>query len=147
VLNYRRFRQSRIAFSLMGLAGVGVMLVGLFPEDTIYGAHIAGADLAFLLGNIALVIFGLTLRAPRWFRWFSVAFGVVALVALVLFLTHHRFFLGLGGMERVVAYPQTIWLIAFGLFMPKYADLGHGPDLEPALSRGRGRGPVHSAQS
>jgi hypothetical membrane protein len=124
-LNYQRFRQSRVGFSLMGVAGVGVMLVGLFPEDTVYGAHVAGADLAFLLGNIALVIFGATLRAPRWFTRYTSASGVVPLVALGLFLSHNRFFLGLGGMERVVAYPQTIWLIVFGLFWPEYGQRGY----------------------
>src|SRR4051794_39648802 len=64
-----------------------------FPEDTVYGAHVAGADLAFLLGNIALVIFGATLRAPRWFTRYTSASGVVPLVALGLFLSHNRFFL------------------------------------------------------
>jgi hypothetical membrane protein len=115
VLLYRWLRASRTGFSLMGLAGVGVMLVGVFPEDTVYSAHIAGADLAFLLGNVALIVFGLTLRVPRWFGWSSIASGAVALVALVLFLTHRRFWLELGGMERLVAYPQTVWLVAFAL--------------------------------
>jgi hypothetical membrane protein len=114
-LLYREFRGSRTGFSLMALAGVGAMLVGVFPEDTIYWAHIAGADLAFLLGNVALIVLGLTLRVSRWFSWYSIASGTVALVALVLFLTHHRFFLELGGMERLVAYPQTIWLVAFAV--------------------------------
>lgn len=116
-LLYRELRGSRTGFLLMGTAGAGAVLVGLFPEDTTYWAHIAGADLAFLLGNIALIVFGRRLPLPRWLRWYSIASGAVALVALCLFLTHHRFFLELGGMERVVAYPQTIWLIVFGLYM------------------------------
>jgi hypothetical protein len=57
----------------MALAGVGAMLVGVFPEDTIYWAHIAGADLAFLLGNVALIVLGLTLRVSRWFSWYCIA--------------------------------------------------------------------------
>ncbi len=122
VLLYQQLRSSRVGFSLMAVAGIGAMLVGLFPEDTIFWAHITGADLAFLVGNIALIAFGFTLRMPRWFKWYSVASGVVALVAMYLFLSYHRFFLGLGGMERVVAYPQTIWLIVFGLYMLKNRD-------------------------
>jgi hypothetical membrane protein len=117
VLLHREFRGSRAGFSLMALAGVGAMLVGVFPEDTIYWAHIAGADLAFLLGNVALIVLGLTLRVSRWFSWYCIASGTVALVALVLFLTHHRFFWELGGMERLVAYPQTIWLVAFAVLV------------------------------
>jgi hypothetical membrane protein len=116
-LVYQEVRRSRVGFALMGTAGVGAVLVGLFPEDTIYWAHITGADLAFLVSNIALIVFGLTLRLPNWFSWYTIASGAVALLALCLFLTHNRFFLGLGGMERVVAYPQTIWLIVFGLYM------------------------------
>ena len=119
VLMYQEFHRSQVGFCLMAVAGVGAILVGLFAENTIYWAHIAGADLAFLLSNIALIFFGLSLCLPRWFRWYSLASGAVALVALCLFLTHNRFFLGLGGMERVAAYPQTIWLIVFGLYMSK----------------------------
>jgi hypothetical membrane protein len=119
VLIYQEVRKSLVGFCLMGAAGVGAVLVGLFPENTIYWAHIAGADLAFLLSNIALIIFGFGLRLPRGFSWYSIGSGAVALVALCLFLTHNRFFLGLGGMERVVAYPQTIWLIVFGRYMSR----------------------------
>jgi len=116
-LLYSKLRRSRVGFSLMALAGIGAILVGIFPEDTVFWAHIAGQDLAFVLGNIALIVFGLTLRFPRWFRWYSIVSGVVALVALILFLSHNRFFLGLGGMERVVAYPLIIWLIVAGVYI------------------------------
>jgi hypothetical protein len=56
----------------------------------------------------------------------------VALVALCLFLTHHRFFLGLGGMERVVAYPHTIWLMAFGLYLLKRRNRSAAEDVVAA---------------
>jgi hypothetical membrane protein len=118
-LMYQELRKSRVGFSLMAVAGAGAILVGFIPLNTIYWAHIAGADLAFVLSNIALIVFGLSLRLPRWFSWYSIASGAVALVALCLFLSHTDLFLGLGGMERVVAYPQTIWLIVFGLYMSK----------------------------
>ena len=71
----------------------------------------------FALGNAALVILGVSLPVPRLFKIFTIAAGLLALSALLLF--QNRIFLGLGegGMERVVAYPQTIWLIIFGLYM------------------------------
>lgn len=124
VLLYAQLRRSRVAFSLMAAAGVGALIVGIFPEDSVFWAHIAGQDLAFIFGNIALIIFGLTLRFPRWFKWYSVASGSVALVALFLFLSHHRFFLELGGMERVVAYPLIIWLIVAGAYTATKRDRG-----------------------
>jgi hypothetical membrane protein len=114
ILLYQTYRRSIVGFWLMGLAGIGAILVGIFPEDTVYWAHIVGQDLAFVFGNIALIVFGFTLGFPRLFRWFSIASGTVALVALVLFLSHQRFFLELGGMERLVAYPLLIWLIVTG---------------------------------
>lgn len=117
VLLYQQFRKSRAGFSMMAISGIGAFLVGLFPEDTVFWAHITGQDLAFLFGNIALIIMGLRLPLPRWLKWYSVASGVVALSGMYLFLSHHRFFLGLGGMERVAAYPQIIWLVVFGLYM------------------------------
>ena len=117
VLFLQELRRSRTGFLLMAVAGLGAMLVGFFPEDTVYWAHVTGADLAFLVGNVALIAFGLSRGFPRWLRWYAAGSGVVALVALYLFLSHHRFFLGLGGMERVVAYPQTIYLIVFGAYM------------------------------
>ena len=117
LLFLQEFGHSRTGFVLMAVAGLGAMLVGLFPEDTVYWAHITGADLAFLVGNVALIAFGFSRGFPRWLRWYATGSGVVALVALFLFLSHHRFFMGLGGMERVVAYPQTIWLIVFGAYM------------------------------
>jgi hypothetical membrane protein len=121
-LMYQQFYKSRVGFWMMGISGVGAILVGIFPEDTIFWTHILGQDLAFLFGNIALIVIGLKLGLPRWLRWYSVTSGAVALVGMVLFLSKHRFFLELGGMERVAAYPQIIWLIVTGLYMLKNRD-------------------------
>lgn len=117
VLIHQDVRHSGAGFTMMTVAGVGAVLVGLFPENTVYWAHLTGADLAFLVGNAALVVFGLSRDFPTWLRRYATASGVVALAALVLFLTHHHLFLGLGGMERVVAYPQTLWLIITGIYL------------------------------
>ncbi len=116
---FRRSPQSAIGFSFMALAGFGTALVGLFPENTVSSLHILGAALPFLTGNIALLIFGGVLNMPQPLRFYTILSGVVALVALSLFLTHTYLGLGQGGMERVLAYPQTIWLIVFGLYMSR----------------------------
>jgi hypothetical protein len=35
----------------------------------------------------------------------------------VFFASSHYLGLGEGGMERIVAYPQTLWLIFFGTYL------------------------------
>jgi hypothetical membrane protein len=121
-LIYQEFAKSKLnkaAFTCMALAGFGTILVGIFPENTINLLHSAGALLPFLLGNTALIIFGFSLGLQGKFKTYTITSGVIALAALVLFTTHIYLGLGLGGMERLVAHPQTVWLIAFGVYMSK----------------------------
>jgi hypothetical membrane protein len=75
--------------------------------------------LPFVLGNIALLIFAFSLGLSRIFKIFTVILGTVALLALPFFFAKVYFGLGFGGMERLVAYPQAVWLIAFGIYMNK----------------------------
>jgi hypothetical protein len=71
-----------------GNAGISAIIVGLFPEDTTFWAHMLGQDLALILGNLARIVFGFTVQFPHWFNWYSIASGALAQVALTLFLTH-----------------------------------------------------------
>lgn len=102
---------------LLALSGLGTILVGLYPENTIASLHVIGASLPFLLGNIALIILGLNLDIPKALRVYTIASGSIALVALALFLSGSYLGLGHGGMERLVAYPQTIWMIVYGIYL------------------------------
>lgn len=107
--------------SLVGLggmvaAGLGTMVVGLYPENTIGFIHGAGAALPFVLGNIAMLLLATQLRLPTWLKYYSYFSGLAGLTALVLFTTQTYLGIGLGGMERVVAYPQTIWMILVGIY-------------------------------
>lgn len=116
---FSKSRRSAVGFSCMAVAGLGSILVGLFPENTISFMHILGASLPFLLGNIGMIVLGKTLDVSRSLRYFTLLSGMTGLVSLVLFLVHYYLGLGIGGMERVVAYPQTVWLIIFGLYASK----------------------------
>ncbi|HYH36284.1 MAG TPA: DUF998 domain-containing protein [Candidatus Saccharimonadales bacterium] len=109
---------SRLGFSCVALSGIGSILVGAFPENTVSQAHVIGAALPFLLGNIGMVLLGFSLvRLPAALRILTVLCGCLGLIALILFLTHMYAGLQIGGMERIVSYPLTIWMILFGNYV------------------------------
>ncbi|HET7319974.1 MAG TPA: DUF998 domain-containing protein [Candidatus Saccharimonadales bacterium] len=119
-LIYQEFRKSTgsfLGFSLMGYAGIGTLLVGLFPENTIPPMHVLGAIFGLLIGNISLVVLALVLKTVRpGLRLYTFLSGMFSIVAFALFSLHIYLGLGAGTMERLVSYPQTFWLILFGLY-------------------------------
>lgn len=121
LLIYTMFQKTNwtlIGFVLMSLSGFGTLLVGLFPENTISGLHQFGALLSLGIGNLAIIIIGLSLRGIRKeFRIYTVLSGVVSLAAFALFVGDIYLGIGRGGMERVTSYLFTIWMISFGLYM------------------------------
>jgi hypothetical membrane protein len=108
----------RLAVPLFVAAGLGVVMVGVYPENENINNHSIGAGINFMAGNAALILFGLavppTSRQPQ-FVGFSIAAGIVGLVATVLFVSRHDLALGPGGIERLAAYTITIWQIVAGL--------------------------------
>lgn len=122
LLIYQEFKEtsfSLVGFSFMLMAGIGTVLVGLFPENTISTTHIIGAFLPFFIGNIGIVILGSVLVLPKSLRIYTLLTGIIALIALVFFISNTFLGIGKGGMERIVAYPQTVWLIVFGVYISK----------------------------
>ena len=122
LLTRQAFRHTGLALAAricFVVAGAGVALVGLFPENVNMTLHAAGAGLNFVLGNAALVLFGLTVTpaAGRSWRWPGIAAGCVGLAGTVLFVSGVYLGLGAGGMERVAAYPMPLWQIAMGLML------------------------------
>lgn len=122
-LIYQEFKENRISFvgfTCMGLAGLGSSLVGLFPENTVPLMHAVGAILALGVGNIGIGILSVGLqRIPLPLRMYTLLTGVVTILAFCLFIANQYLGLGQGGMERLASYPQTVWLIFFGLYMTK----------------------------
>ena len=117
-----QFRNRAITI-LFIIAGAGALGVGVFPENTflVNGTpvlHTLSAASAFLFGGItAISTFKIT-KPP--FRYLSIALGVAALTALVLFgLTRYSGGLGLGegGMERMIVYPTVLWMISMGGYL------------------------------
>lgn len=109
-----------VALAMMSLAGIGTMLVGFFPENRNATIHTFGASFPFLLGNISLLLFAKALKEYSIkFKIYSFVSGSLGLIALALYLSQSYLFFGSGGTERIVAYPQTIWMIVFGLIVIK----------------------------
>lgn len=99
------------------IAGIGVMGVGLFPED-VPVLHTVSSLIAFLFSGLSAVISYKVEKPP--FSYFSVVLGAVTLLALLLFTSGNFLGLGVGGMERMIAYPALLWVIGFGGYL-----LGH----------------------
>lgn len=97
---------------LLGANGLGLFLVGVFPEPT--GApHLVAALITFLGGGGAAVASSRASEGP--FRYVAGILGIVALVFLGLFFTAGSVAgLGLGGTERWIAYPVLVWTAGFG---------------------------------
>ncbi len=116
----RERRAAMFGFSLMALGGVGSILVGFFPENHNRTMHILGAFLAIAIGNVAILVLGGVLTLPESMRRSMLMFSSLALVALLCFAAHRSFGIGRGTMERIAAYPVTIWLITFGLYIWRF---------------------------
>jgi hypothetical membrane protein len=107
---HRAFRWTP-ATVLIALAGIGALGVGLFPETTGIWHGIFSLIVFLFAGLSAIVTFRFQ-KKPM--AYFSVILGVVALVALILFVGDIYLGLGPGGMERMIVYPVLLWVIGFG---------------------------------
>ena len=116
----RERRAAMFGFGLIALGGLGSILVGFFPENENRTMHIIGAFLAIAIGNIAILLLGAVLTLPESMRRSMLMFSSLALAALLCFASHRSFGIGRGTMERIAAYPVTIWLITFGLYIWRF---------------------------
>ena len=106
-----------VGFVALTISGVGTALVGFMPENRAPVLHAIAAALPFLVGNLGVAILAGSLRMSPAFRLYTWLSGLGPLVALGFFVGQDFLGLGRGGMERVVAYPQTIWLMVFGSYL------------------------------
>jgi hypothetical membrane protein len=109
-----------VGFTLVAVGGFGSILVAFFPENENGTMHIIGAALAIGVGNVAILVLGAILILPESMRRAMLLFSSLALVALVCFASHRYFGIGHGTMERIAAYPVTIWMITFGLYIWRF---------------------------
>jgi hypothetical membrane protein len=113
----RGFR--RVAMPILtALTGVGIVGVGVFPGN--YGnLHALFALLIFSAGGLAAIVSYTVQNLP--FSVVSIILGVVSLFMLVLYMVlgdnSPMASLGLGGIERWVAYPILAWTMSFGGYL------------------------------
>lgn len=111
----QRGSRRTVAAIFMALFGIGVLGVGIFPGN--YGSiHAVFALLTFAAGGVAAITTLTVTTAP--FRYLSVLLGIVALVVLALHFalgdSSPLAGLGIGGVERWVAYPIMLWATGLG---------------------------------
>jgi len=112
----RQVIQNKVFPTFLVLCGIGAMGVGIFPED--FGTiHFAVSLMAFLFGALSAITSYKFQKPPLSF--FAVILGLISLVALILFGLKIDLGLGVGGMERMIAYPILLWAIGFGGYQIK----------------------------
>jgi hypothetical membrane protein len=109
----------RLLTLLLVLTAIGAMGVGVFTED--YGQmHTLVSLIVFLFGGLSSVASFRLLKKPLSF--IAVVLGFISLGALVLFAGAIDLGLGVGGMERMIAYPILLWGAGFGGYLIAYSE-------------------------
>jgi hypothetical membrane protein len=110
-----------IALLLIGASGVGVFIVGLAPEDVSPKLHFIGAVENFLSCNAGMTAMGIAMlswtRATRLTGLIVFSLGATGLLALGFLAMRIYPGLGVGGMERLTAYPFPLWLAGMGALL------------------------------
>lgn len=107
--------RDRILASLLLVAGIGAVGVGLFPETYGY-IHTVFSAIAFLPASV-LPIAGIRVLRELWQRALSVVLGLLSVASLVLFVLKIDMGLGVGGVERMIVYPVLFWGLFFSGFL------------------------------
>jgi hypothetical membrane protein len=109
-LIYRALRP-RLFTVLLTLTGIGAMSVGIFNEDFL-AVHFVASAVTFLFGSLAAISSYRLIRTSL--KYLSAILGLFALLALFFMAFGITLGLGVGGMERMIAYPILLWGIGLG---------------------------------
>ncbi|MDP9885242.1 putative membrane protein [Sinomonas atrocyanea] len=99
---------------LLGLAGAGVAVVGLVPQDSIEALHLAAAGAYFLGGSAALVVLGLLWIGRSAAAWPVLLCGGASFVATVVGGAVRLHVPEPGTLERFMGYPITAGIALVG---------------------------------
>ncbi len=110
--------RKRLVSVPMILFGVGVLGVGVF-NGSWGGIHATFAMITFLFGAVSAIVAYRIESFPM--RYVSVALGVISLFSLLSYMfmgdSGPLSALGIGGVERWVAYPILLWSLGFGGYL------------------------------
>jgi hypothetical membrane protein len=111
----------------LGIFGIGLVGIAVFPGN-VAGWHPLFAFTCFLGGGIAAILSRKILRSPV--RYFAATLGTIALLATVFGIEAFANWgpqaeIGVGGMERWIAYPVLLWLVLLGAELMTRATLQH----------------------
>ena len=98
---------------LLIMHGIATMGVGIFNTN-IKPIHLIFAVLTFLTVEIAAISsYNLTNNSLKYLL------SSLGLISIIFLIGNFGFksLLGVGGAERFIVYPTTLWLIIFGLFL------------------------------
>ncbi len=112
---YLRRTGNKLMMVTFIISGIGTIIVSLFPENSILAVHTVGAEAAFLFGGISAMLAYRVTRPP--FRYFVLILGIITLASDFLLFIGIYFGLGVGGMERMVVYPEMAFLMALGGYL------------------------------
>ena len=116
---HRSFNSNLFTF-LLGMTHIGAIGVGLFTEaNSTFTIHSIFSVITYLFGGISATMSYKLQKQPL--SNLSVILGVFSLLAMVLLASQTYLGLGLGGMERMVAYPLLLWEVGFGSHLISYS--------------------------
>lgn len=123
----RAFKEYKVLTLMLILTSAGAMGVGVFTED--FGIiHVVVSLITFLFGGLSAIFSVICSRVHKFrllkmpFSIIAVILGVMCLGALVLFFARIDLGLGVGGMERMIAYPVLMWGAGFGGYLIAYPE-------------------------
>ena len=103
---------------LLVLTALGAMGVGVFTENS-GRIHWVVSLITFLFGGLSSVTSFRLLKQP--FSFIVVILGLMSLGALGLYGGRIYLGLGVGGMERMIAYPILMWGAGYGGYLFAYS--------------------------
>jgi hypothetical membrane protein len=109
---YQEFK-SNMFTALLAMTHIGTVGVGIFTEaTTTFTIHVIFSVITYLFGGMAAIMAYKIQKQPL--SILSAILGVFSITAMVLLALQIYLGLGLGGMERMVAYPLLLWEVSLG---------------------------------